>query len=67
MPFPPDAATIQARVRVFVSAAFFEMVTAFRIVYNTVINFIFQIENYRWLGMLLAAPGGRSLSSKSGK
>jgi hypothetical protein len=67
MPFPPGAATIPACVRVFVSAAFFEMVAAFKIVYNTVINFIFQIENCRWFGMLAAPPGGRSLSSKSGK
>jgi len=43
------------------------MVTAFKIVYNTVINFTFKIENDGRLGMLLAASDGRGLSSKSGK
>src|SRR5579863_1768687 len=33
------------------------MVTAFKIVYNTVISFIFQIENQGWLVLLLAARG----------
>ena len=36
------------------------MVTAFNIVYNTVINFTFEIENYRWLVVLSAAPGGQA-------
>jgi hypothetical protein len=43
------------------------MVTAFKIVYNTVVNFTFEIENDGRLVMLLAASGGRGLSSKSGK
>src|ERR1700691_488289 len=54
MPFPP------ARWRDKLLSAVFEMLAPSHIVYNTVIDIIFRIENYCLLAMLRVAPGRRA-------